>query len=86
MDFRDAINDRYYDQSKENVYGYKLILSWEYVVEVRQWWFLVNLEIGPTRKQWSRGLQLGSIKNRRSYNNMCDSTDSVELHMCMLER
>ena len=57
MNLMDAIDDTYFDQLEEDVYGYKRVLPREFVVELRRCCFLTDLEIEAIRKHWSRGMQ-----------------------------
>jgi hypothetical protein len=92
----DAIDDTYFDQLEEDVYGYKRVLPREFVVELRRWCFLTDLEIEAIKKHWSRGMQPGEHitkyakrltkeQKKLTEDKVCDIADSDKLHIYMLE-
>ena len=96
MNLMDAVDDTYFDQLEEDVYGYKRILPREFVVELQRWCFLTDLEIEAIRKHWNRGMQPGEhitkyakrlTKEQKKLkdDNVCDIADSDKLHTYMLE-
>lgn len=96
MNYMDAVDDTYFDQLEEDVYGYKRILPRQFVEELQRWCFLTDLEIEAIRKHWSRGMQPGEhitkyakrlTKEQKKLkdDNVCDITNSDKLHTYMLE-
>ena len=45
MNLMDTIDNMYFDQLEEDIYGYKRVLLREFVVELQRWCFLTEIEI-----------------------------------------